>query len=367
MEQDPDKTNLVTPMPFDGPDTTSQVPPTASADPDRTSLLAPPPGPPTAPGGWQPAPQPRRTPPPPAQWAPPPAAPPAQNFGQGPDYGNPGTRQWSGSQWQPGAPAPQQQPGPMPGQQPWNPAPPAAHDPSAMGFGGPPQPPTPQGYNPYGAPAQPGFTHPGQPAPGFGAPQPGAPFGPPGAPYSTPMNPQQTPVEMAKSALNKSGSFIFRTMSQGVRGELIKQPWFQNMRSNAQGANQIAYIGTGIWALLAVLFTWGGGVIGVIISAVLGLALIYVLLALGTKTGAQCAAYGVCGIGIAGLLYLIVSGVLGIIRISNLPDSPYMPSTSGYTAELVIGIVFFVVIGAAAGYVCAQIQSGMKKIASGQF
>ena len=69
---------------------------------------------------------------------------------------------------------------------------------------------------------------------------------------------------MAKSALSKSGSFIFRTMCQGVRGELIPQPWFQNMRSNAQGANQMAYIGTGIWVLLALLTAWGGGTVGVI-------------------------------------------------------------------------------------------------------
>jgi hypothetical protein len=173
---------------------------------------------------------------------------------------------------------------------------------------------------------------------------------------------------MAKSALNKSGSFIFRTMSQGVRGELIKQPWFQGMRSNPQGSNQLAYIGTAVWVLLAVLAAWGGGIIGVIVATVLGLALIYALLALGTKVGAQCAAYGVCGIGIAGMLYLVVSSAIAIADISSIPDSPYAHvSTSGITAQLVIGIVVFLVIGAAAGYIAWQIQNGMKKIAAGQF
>lgn len=369
MDPDPDKTSMVAPMPFAGPDNTTPASQHAGADPDETAMVSPttsprapqptpaPPGP--EPSHWTPQPQ----------WTPPPAppAPPAPGFGQPPSYGAPAPSQWQGNPAQFGAPGPQ--PGPNPGHQPWNAAPPPP-DPNAVGFGGPQQPPAAPGYDPYGAqgqaPGQPGFGHPGAQAPGFGAPQPG-PFGQPGAPYGAPMG-QQTPVEMAKSALSKSGSFIFRTMSQGVRGELIQQPWFQNMRANPQGANQMAFIGTGVWALLALLLAWGGGMVGVIITAALGLALIYVLLALGTKTGAQCAAYGVCGIGILGLLYVIISSAMSIADLSSISSSsPYMPSTSGIMVRLVITIVVSVVIGAAAGYIAAQIQSGMKKIAAGQF
>lgn len=374
MDSDPDKTSLVAPMPFAGPDHTTPAGHTSATDPDETSMVTPTPAPPTPQPNWSPAPHAQPTPPP-AQWTPPPPAPPVQGYGQAANYGAPAPSQFPGSPGYPGAPAPQH--GPMPGHQPWTSAP-GAHDQGPMGFGGP-QPPAAPGYNhfdPQGqAPGQPGFGQPGPAAPGFGAPQPGTPFGQPGAPYGQPGAPygaptgqQQTPVEMAKSALSKSGSFIFRTMSQGVRGELIPQPWFQNMRANAQGANQMAFIGTGVWALLALLFAWGGGMVGVIIAAVLGLALIYVLLALGTKTGAQCAAYGVCGIGALGLLYVIISSAMSIADLSSISSSsPYMPSTSGIMVRLVITIVVSVVIGAAAGYIAMQIQSGMKKIASGQF
>jgi hypothetical protein len=173
---------------------------------------------------------------------------------------------------------------------------------------------------------------------------------------------------MAKSALNKSGSFIFRTMSQGVRGELIKQPWFQGMRSNAQGANQIAYIGTAVWALVAALAVFMAGVPGAVFAAVVGLALIYVLLALGTKVGAQCAAYGICGIGIAGLIYLVIARAMFIADLSSIPDSPYAHvSTGGSIAEAVVAILVSFVLGAVAGYISLQIQNGMKKIAAGQF
>lgn len=372
MDSDPDKTSMVAPMPFAGPDNTTPASHHAAADPDETAMVAPTPPPPGPQPDWQSAPHAQQAPAP-AQWTPPPA-PPAPGFGQAPGYGGPAPAPWPGGPGQFGAPAPQQ-PGPVPGHQPWNAAPPAPGAPP-MGFGGPQQPPAAPGYNHFDPQAQaqapgfgqPGFGQPGPQAPGFGAPQPGAPFGQPGAPYGAPAGQQQTPVEMAKSALNKSGSFIFRTMIQGVRGELIQQPWFQSMRSNPQGANQMAFIGTGVWALLALLSVWGGGMVGVIIAAALGLALIYVLLALGTKTGAQCAAYGVCGIGVAGLLYVIVASAMSIADLSSISSSsPYMPSTSGLTVRLVITIVISGVIGVAAGYISAQIQSGMKKIAASQY
>lgn len=294
------------------------------------------------------------------QWQPP--QPPAAANPYGQDV-PPAVPPWQPPQpgYQPPAPPPQfGQPGaPVPPQpeQPWNPA-------------GVPVPPPPPGFGApsYGAPGfgaqvpPPGFGPGGaQVPPGFGAPQPGGYPGPAGPQFPGQPGPQQTPVDMAKSLLNKGDSYIFRLMTRGVRGELIQQPWFQNMRTNPQGSNQFVYLGYAGAVLLGLFLSLFGG-IGSLIACVVWLGLAYCFLALGTKLAAQFVAYGICGVGAAASLLGVLIGVIGLAGVSS---SPYVSGT--LTAMLVLAIVIDAVIAVVLGYIGIQVHKGMQKIASGQF
>ncbi|MGX9669866.1 hypothetical protein [Mycobacterium sp. HM-7] len=288
------------------------------------------------------------------QWQPPqpPAAP--NPYGQ---QVPPAAPQWQPPQpgYQPPAPQPQfGQPGvPVPPQpeQPWNPA--GAPVPPPPGFGAPT----------YGAPGfgasvpPPGFG-PGGAQPGFGAPQPGGYPGPGGPQFGAP---QQTPVDMAKSLLTKGDSFIFRLMTRGVRGELIQQPWFQNMRNNPQGSNQFVYIGYAGAVLIGLFLSLFGG-IGSLIACVVWLGLAYCFLALGTKLAAQFVAYGICGVGAAASLLGVLIGIIGLAGVSS---SPYVSGT--LTAMLILAVVINGVIAIVLGYIGIQVHKGIQKIATGQF
>ena len=274
----------------------------------------------------------------------------------------PAVPQWQPPQpgYQPPAPQPQfGQPGmPVPPQpeQPWNPV-------------GAPVPPPPPGFGapPYGAPGfgapvpPPGFGGAQLPPPGFGAPQPGGYPGPGAPQFPGQIGPQQTPVDMAKSLLTKGDSFIFRLMTRGVRGELIQQPWFQNMRNNPQGSNQFVYLGYAGAVLIGLFLSLFGG-IGSLIACAVWLGLAYCFLALGTKLAAQFVAYGICGLGAAASLLGVLIGIIGLAGVSS---SPYVSGT--LTAMLILAVVINGVIAVVLGYIGIQVHKGMQKIASGQF
>ncbi|BCI78678.1 hypothetical protein ACJH6J_02740 [Mycobacterium sp. SMC-18] len=324
-------------------DQTQVVPSTAAAPEtgDQTQVVPPtvaapqwqPPQPPAAPNPYG-----QQVPPAAPQWQPPQPGyqPPQSQFGQ------------------PGAPVP-----PQP-EQPWNPAGAPVPPPPPPGFGAPTYGAPGFGAPGFGAPIPPGFG-PGGAQPGFGAPQPGGYPGPGAPQFGGPAGPQQTPVDMAKSLLTKGDSFIFRLMTRGVRGELIQQPWFQNMRNNPQGSNQFVYLGYGGAVLIGLFLSLFGG-IGSLIASVVWLGLAYCFLALGTKLAAQFVAYGICGVGAAASLLGLLIGIIGLAGVSS---SPYI--SGSLTAMLILAVVINGVIAVVLGYIGIQVHKGIQKIAAGQF
>ncbi|OKH85570.1 hypothetical protein EB75_19555 [Mycobacterium sp. ST-F2] len=312
------------------------------------------------------------------QWQPP-QPPAAAPYGQDVP---PAVPQWqapqppAGHQWQPPQPG-YQQPAPQPQfGQPAAPLPPQPEQ--SWNPAGAPVPPPPPGFGAptYGAPGfgapgfgasvpPPGFG-PGGAQPGFGSPQPGGYPGPGGPQFGGPQfggpaGPQQTPVDMAKSLLTKGDSFIFRLMTRGVRGELIQQPWFQNMRNNPQGSNQFVYLGYGGAVLIGLFLSLFGG-IGSLIASVIWLGLAYCFLALGTKLAAQFVAYGICGVGAVASLLGLLFGIIGLAGVSS---SPYV--SGSLTAMLILAVVINGVIAVVLGYIGIQVHKGIQKIATGQF
>lgn len=342
MAADPDKTSLALPTPHDDADRTQLVTPHADASEERTSLLKPmhpqapepgwtppaaqpapqwtPPAPQPAPqaqwtppaaGGWQPEPQPQ------AGWTPPPAAP--AGFGQQPYPAPPqapaAPQQWPGHPAQPGVPP--QYPGagsPYPG-----PAYPGAGQPN-------------QGFAPAGG------AYPGQPSPGFpGAGQPAAP---------------QSPSELASNLVAKGGSFLTQLMQRGMRGELIKQPWFQAFR---QSPDQFMMISFGVVALLALLFAFTAGIFGSILSLALWGALAYVFFAIGTLKAHKLAANG---IGYGGAVIALLGTISPISLLIDL--SQYNAASFGI--GLVISIIVSVITAGVLGLFGFLVSKEIKRL-----
>nr|QGW61142.1 hypothetical protein ICEMyc226_00110 [Mycolicibacterium sp.] len=338
MAADPDETSLVTPASHADPDKTSLVTPFSAGTPQAgTPQVNPPAAPPQAPQ-WQPpaapSPQPTNWTPAPPQWGPPPAAPaapPAPPAPSAPQYGAP----------QYGAPQAPQGPGV---QQQW----PGAPGPQHPGFGGPQQQP--------GAP-HPGGPYPGagQPNPGFGQPNPG--FGAPGYPGAAGSAGPQSPGALASDLIGKGNSFLTRLMQRGMQGELIKAPWFQAFRQSPDQFMLISYI---VVALLVLLLSYGGGLIGSVLSLAFWAALAYTFFAIGTLKAHKWVANGIGYGGAAIALVGIIDPITALIDFSE-----YAPTSLGL--RLGFNIAISVVVAAVLGLAGYLVNKEIKRLATNPF
>ncbi|WKG03610.1 hypothetical protein [Mycolicibacterium sp. HK-90] len=246
--------------------------------------------------------------------------------------------------------------------------------PPPAGFGAPPQqpgfgtpPPPPPGY---GTPP-PGFGATPPQAPGYGTPPPPPPGYGPGAPTtggyppnpSGPQNPYsangaQSPMEAANALLSKSNSFIAQLMSRGIRGELIRQPWFQKWRQTPQQADQFVYMTYAGGILLAIMFGLLGS-IGTIFGLGIGIGLCYLYFALGTKKAHQFIAYGICGVGVVLSLISILFTVAALIDLSSARYS-----TGSLMLTLFFSLGITVITGAILGYIGIQVHRGIQRMSS---
>ncbi len=333
MAADPDETSLVTPAPHADPDKTSLVTPFSGGAPQAgTPQVNPQVNP-----QWQPTAPP--SPPPtnwtsaPPQWAPPPTAPvappvpPAAPVPPVPQYGvpqyeapqGPGVQQ----QW-PGTPGPQH-----PG----------------AGFGAPQQQP--------GAP-YPGGPYPGagQPNPGFGQPNPG--FGAPGFPGTAAP---QSPGELASNLIGKGNTFLTRLMQRGMQGELIKAPWFQAFRQSPDQFMMISYI---VVALLVLLLSYGGGLIGSVLSLAFWAALAYTFFAIGTLKAHKWVANGIGYGGAAIALVGVIDPITALIDFSD-----YAPASLGL--RLGVNIAISVIVAAVLGLAGYLVTKEIKRLTTNPF
>lgn len=352
MAADPDETSLVTPAVHADPDKTSLVTPFSTGSPESpTSQVNPHATPPPTPQ-WQPtaSPNPQSAPVPPSpqptwnpappQWTPPPAAAPAPpspaapSAPSAPPYGAP----------QYGAPQPPQGPGV---QQQWPGAPGPQHP--GAGFGGP-QPPA-------GAP-YPGGPYPGvgQPNPGFGQSNPG--FGAPGFPGAAdPTAPPQSPGALASDLIGKGNSFLTRLMQRGMQGELIKAPWFQAFRQSPDQFMLISYI---VVALLVLLLSYGGGLIGSVLSLAFWAALAYTFFAIGTLKAHKWVANG---IGYGGAAIALVGTIDPITALIDFSD--YAPTSLGL--RLGFNIAIAVIVAAVLGLTGYLVNKEIKRLTTNPF
>ena len=352
MAADPDETSMVTPAPHADPDKTSLVTPLSTGAPQSaTPQVNPHAAPPQAPQWQAPAaPNPQLTPATPTpqptwnpaspQWTPPPAAPaapPAPPTGAASPYGAPqyGAPQNPGAQQQwPGTPGPQH-----PG----------------AGFGGPqqqPDAPYPGGPYPGASQPNPGF---GQPNPGFGQPNPG--FGAPGFPGAAGPTAPQSPGALASDLIGKGSTFLTRLMQRGMQGELIKAPWFQAFRQTPDQFMLISYI---VVALLVLLLSYGGGLIGSILSLAFWGALAYTFFAIGTLKAHKWVANG---IGYGGAAIALVGTIDPITALIDFSD--YAPTSLGL--RLGFNIAIAVIVAAVLGLTGYLVNKEIKRLTTNPF
>lgn len=288
---DPEKTELVSP---------SAAAPTTrppSPDEEQTRHIAHNQQP------TQPAAQPSWPAAPPAQPSPPPQQAPRPQYGP------------------PASPPPHAGPGPFPG------SPPPPH----FGPGGPANPGTwPGPQQPYG--------------PGTPTPPPGYQPPPPGAPPTT---------ADVGALLAKGGSFIANLMQRGIRGELIRQPAFQNMRR--QNPDQIVYVSYGVGLLFSLVLGALPGLIGTLFSDALWVGVAYVLFAVGNKRAHQFVAYG---IGLVGAVLFLISLLFTVAAFVDLASL----NLAGAALTLVLGGIVTLVSGIALAYLGIQVHREIQRM-----
>ncbi|MFL0243260.1 hypothetical protein [Mycobacterium sp. SMC-17] len=348
---DPDETALVSPAPQVDPDKTSMVTPFSSspqsdAAPQVNPTSAPTPAPQWQPAPVPPAPQPTSWTPPPPQWTPPPTASAAPPAPPAPPI-NPAPQQYGAPQYA----APQSPPGAGPQQQ-WPGAPGPQHP--GAGFGGPQQPGAPYPGGPYPGAAQPNTAF-GQPNAGFGQPNPGfAASGFPGA--AGPTTPQ-SPGELASNLIGKGNTFLTRLMQRGMQGELIKAPWFQAFRQSPDQFMLISYI---VVAVLVLLLSYGGGLIGSVLSLAFWAGLAYTFFAIGTLKAHKWVANG---IGYGGAAIALVGTIDPITALIDFSD--YAPTSLGL--RLGVNIAISVIVAAVLGLAGYLVNKEIKRLTTNPF
>ena len=169
------------------------------------------------------------------------------------------------------------------------PPPPAAsggqyRPPGAAGYA-PPQPRGPRVSPPQPWPPPPPDPH--------GARQPSPPPPPRSAEQPRPS------AAAARAANDAAMSFMARLLLRGMRGELIRQDWFQNVRRQNADKFVLGTFGAAVIIVLALQFGiepggWGSLIAAVVLKYPVWIALGFIYVAVGTKLSHQFLLWGVC-------------------------------------------------------------------------
>jgi hypothetical protein len=162
-------------------------------------------------------------------------------------------------------------------------------------------------------------------------------------------------MEGANALLAKGNSLISKLMYRGIRGELIRAPWFVNFRQ--QSPDQFVYITYGIGLFVALVMSMLPGFIGTLITDVIFAGLIYVYFALGTKLAHQFVAYGICGVGAVLALLRALYNVATFFDLASL-------HLAGYAIGVLLSLAVTVISGLVLAYIGFQVYRGIQRLSS---
>lgn len=224
---------------------------------------------------------------------------------------------------------------------------------------------------PPAAPPQPHADYRSQAAQHFGYPAPPAP---PPYPMSYPVVPPAPAVPSTSYPIVPTpapgglpparyqpgpvrDSFVYRLMQRGVRGELIRQPWFQDLRQ--RNADPFVYGSFAVGVVVSlVLSVIPSSLVVTVLTTSLWAGIGYLYVALGTKLAHQFALFGIC---LVGGLVMLARVLFSMVALSVGPGRYY-----GYRYEPVPELMFVLLInlaGAAAlVYLGIQLYRGIQRM-----
>ncbi|WP_163742300.1 hypothetical protein [Mycolicibacterium fallax] len=213
----------------------------------------------------------------------------------------------------------------------------AIPQPAARAFPSRPQPTGPQ------YPVAPQPTGPQYPV----APQPTGPQYPVGSPH--PTAPQQP------AAARPNDTIVTRLVESGVRGQLIRQPWFQNLR--ASNADLAVYVSFGVGVVLTGIFSLiPSGFVSDFLIVGLWAGLAYLYLALGTKLSHQFLLWGIC----------VAGGVVTVLKVlsgfSTLTFGTWFGLYRDPLVVVFLDMLLNVAVALALGYLGMQMHREIAKL-----
>lgn len=220
--------------------------------------------------------------------------------------------------------------------------------PVVRGFGAPPRPRTP-------APGPKAFpTVPPTPTP--------PPVSPPAVPPVTyPMVPTPrvpgVPPATGYPPPAPRESFVHQLMQRGVRGELLRQPWFHDMRQ--RNPEPFVYVTYAVGVVVGlVLLVIPSSFVVTVLSTSLWVGIGYLYFALGTKFAHQFLLFGVCLVGGLVMAARALSAMVGL----SVSSGRYY----GFRYESVVELMFVLLINlagvAAFAYIGVQVFRGIQRM-----
>lgn len=176
--------------------------------------------------------------------------------------------------------------------------------------------------------------------------------------------PQQTPQTVGygvPSPLPPRESFVQRLMESGVRGELIRQPWFQNLRSRSADPFVISvYVGGIVLSIILGLIP--GMLVPTVLQTALWAAIGYVFFAVGTKVAHQFILFGICLVG----ALMMVGSVLSTLSIMSVGRGifGYWGAYLEPVAFLVLSLLWCAAVAAFLIYVGLQVHRGIQRLSA---
>lgn len=186
----------------------------------------------------------------------------------------------------------------------------------------------------------------------------GGALGAPG-PYSDPS--RQVPVSYGALPSLTRESFVQRLMERGVRGELIRQPWFQNLRNHSASPLVISTY-AGAFVVSVILGIIPGVFFPTLLNAGLWGLVGFLFFAVGTKLAHQFIMFGICLVGALKMALQTLSILYTLAAGRGLFG--YWVSYFEPMAFLILSLLLSTAIAGFLIYVGLQVNKGVQRLSA---
>ncbi len=152
---------------------------------------------------------------------------------------------------------------------------------------------------------------------------------------------------------------VIRLMERGLRGDLIRQPWFENFRRRSPDPFVFISYGVAVFVTILLMLTPSAIVATLVIDA-LWVAVGYLYLAMATKLAHQFLEFGICLVGTVVLAAQIWTSLLAIDSVAR-----FLPAYIEPKGLLAIKLLLDIAGAASLVYVGVQVHRGIARLTHG--